>query len=136
MRSSRVKKPTAGVSLFPFLAVLICTMGALIVLLLMVVQQARVQAEVVTSDKASATPAHATSPDEERECEDFEWRREILEMQRGELAQKLAEQRLDLGHLEDHIRRLQDQWRRVVAQAEELNRAGKSKQADQTVVDA
>jgi hypothetical protein len=135
MRSGRVKKPTAGVSLFPFLAVLICTMGAIIVLLIMVVQQARVQAAVVQRDKAEAELLPAAGPDEEREREDFEWRREMLEKQRGELTEKLAEQRLELGHLEDHIRRLQDQWRRMVAQAEELNKAGKSKQSDQAAID-
>ena len=44
MKRYRNQKTTVGVSLFPFLAVLICTMGALIVLLVLVVQLARVDA--------------------------------------------------------------------------------------------
>ena len=36
----RFRKQAVTMALFPFLAVLVCTMGALIVLLVMVVQQA------------------------------------------------------------------------------------------------
>jgi Na+/alanine symporter len=39
-----------AVSLFPFLAVLVCTMGSLIILLVLVVQQARVGAESLSED--------------------------------------------------------------------------------------
>ena len=48
MRGRRTGKQTVGISLFPFLAVLICTMGTLIVLLVVMVQQARVQANILT----------------------------------------------------------------------------------------
>ena len=41
------------VSLFPFLAVLICTMGALMLLLLAVTREARVQAVRETAAKAA-----------------------------------------------------------------------------------
>ncbi len=47
----RAKRENVGVALFPFLAVLICTMGALIVLLVMNVQQAselHLQASLLT----------------------------------------------------------------------------------------
>ena len=37
----RNRRQPIGIALFPFLAVLICTMGALIVLLVLTVQQAR-----------------------------------------------------------------------------------------------
>ena len=53
MRRPRFRKPAVKMSLFPFLAVLICTMGALIVLLVTVVQQARVHASLVSEDRAS-----------------------------------------------------------------------------------
>ena len=62
MRSGRARKPITGVSLFPFLAVLICTMGALIVLLLIMVQQGHVEARAVAQDKAEVAPA--VSPEE------------------------------------------------------------------------
>ena len=45
-RSRRTTRDNIGMNLFPFLAVLICTMGSLIVLLVVMVQQARVRATV------------------------------------------------------------------------------------------
>ena len=51
MRRPASRKTQVGISLFPFLAVLICTMGALIVLLILVVQQARVQADTVADQR-------------------------------------------------------------------------------------
>ena len=46
---SRIRRQGDGnVTLFPFLAVLICTMGALILLLVVIAQQARVQAAQAT----------------------------------------------------------------------------------------
>ncbi|MFM7846439.1 MAG: hypothetical protein ACKPEY_19705, partial [Planctomycetota bacterium] len=43
MRRAVFRRTSQGLALFPFLAVLICTMGSLIVLLVLVLQQARVQ---------------------------------------------------------------------------------------------
>ena len=58
MSRARGKKPLA-ISLFPFLAVLICTMGSLIVLLVLVLQQSRVQASVATAEARDARTANA-----------------------------------------------------------------------------
>ena len=49
----RTKRENVGVALFPFLAVLICTMGALIVLLVMNVQQASVEAKTIAAEQAT-----------------------------------------------------------------------------------
>ena len=49
-----------GISLFPFLAVLICTMGALVPLLLAISRTARLQAEAAALAKAG--PARDRSP--------------------------------------------------------------------------
>ena len=106
MRRQRVGS-AAGVSLFPFLAVLICTMGALIVLLVMVVQQARVDASVIAQREADAKRNSSNQREQQDELEEFEWRWEELEKSRTQLREKLAEQRLVLSHLEDHIRQLE-----------------------------
>jgi len=124
MRRLALRKPLTGVSLFPFLAVLICTMGALIVLLILVVQQARVQADTLADQRRQA-------PDEQdqarrmrliQEAEDWQWQREVLQQQRHQMTQKLADSRLELSHLEEHIRRLEENWRRLLAEAAELKR--------------
>ena len=44
MKRSRAKQSAGGFSLFPFLAVLLCTVGVLIVMLVLMVQMARVDA--------------------------------------------------------------------------------------------
>lgn len=134
-RNSR--KPTLTLSLFPFLAVLVCTMGALIVLLVCVVQKARVDAAVVVE----AEPEQPSQPDKGRQerleqlrvqKEDEDWRRQELETQRAELQKKLVQQRLMLSHFEDHIRELEGKWRDLAQQAETLQ----SLQANQSSVAA
>ncbi len=122
MRRASPRKTAASVSLFPFLAVLICTMGALIVLLVLMVQQAHVLASSIEDDEAAAQPNDDTEL--RQQLADYDWRREVLETQRTELTEKLSNQRLELSHLEDHIRRLQDRWKQLVAQVDELQRLG------------
>ena len=52
--SRKASRQQVGVALFPFLAVLICTMGALIVLLVLLVQQARVDASTIAAQQSAA----------------------------------------------------------------------------------
>ena len=121
MRRPRKAKSTIGVSLFPFLAVLICTMGALIVLLVLVVQQARVHADTISEDrKKQDDDARRQRQLLEQEREDHEWRQQIIEQQRVELATQLADKRLELSHLEDHIRRLEQKWRQLRSEIEQM----------------
>ncbi len=118
MRRRRLLRPTVSVALFPFLAVLICTMGALIVLLVLVVQQARAEASVAAESGSGEEEEVIASLRQQQS--NHEWRREILQKQRGELAEKLADSRLQLAHLEDHIRRLEEKWAALQATAAEL----------------
>lgn len=107
----------AAVSMFPFLAVLLCTMGALILLLVLLAQQAKVQA---------ASNQEAQLREAEKEEEQFEKRRRKLQetqahirRQLEEIGSTLAEERLALSHVEDHARtlrkRLQDLERQLTA---------------------
>jgi len=114
-----------GIAMFPFLAVLICTMGALIVLLILVVHQARVQADTTLDQRhqTQAGPGTARQQELEEEVEDLQWQREVLQQQRSELTQKLADGRLELSHLEEHIRRLEANWQRLQAEAAEQENA-------------
>jgi hypothetical protein len=113
-------RQTTGVALFPFLAVLICTMGALIVLLVLLVQQARVDA----SSLAAARTAERTPADADRlrqQLEDAQWRQELLVQTRSEKTQELAELRLKLAHLEDHLTQLKEQAQRLMAKARAID---------------
>lgn len=133
MRRPPFRKQANSVSLFPFLAVLICTMGALIVILVVMVHQARVQAEVIADQRVRNAEQQSQADKQLREeQEDFEWRREMLERQRSEETQQLARHRLELSHLEDHLRRLQQQGKQLVKDIAELENLGESRQQDLT----
>jgi len=113
------RQSAVSVSLFPFLAVLICTMGALILLLVVITHQARLQAAQLAAAEESK---RATALKESRE--DVQWRIELLKESREKTEAELAEARLTLGHVEDHARRLQSQLARLEATLAELDRAG------------
>ncbi len=93
-------KPT-GIHMFPFLDALICTMGALLVLLHVFAAQGEAKAvKVVAAEK------------EEREAVEidsdfFRWRAGHLREAREKTEAQLADERLKLSHIEDHQRRLE-----------------------------
>lgn len=132
MRRLASRKTQVGISLFPFLAVLICTMGSLIVLLILVVQQARVQADTLADQRRRQQSSLDSSERKKlaQEAEDWQWQREVLEQQRSQLAERLADGRLELSHLEEHIRRLEQNWRRLQAEVAEMNRMQPGTQQD------
>ena len=111
-------------TLFPFLAVLVCTMGVLIVLLISLVQQARANADQAKEAASAADRATQADDSLRAEYDDLQWQREILENQRKELAGNLADQRLRLSHLEEHIRRLEQQFKELQQQAAALEKVG------------
>ena len=93
-----------GISLFPFLAVLICTMGALVPLLLAITRTARLQAEAAALAKLAQQGAEVKT-----QREDVQWRIKQLKQSRAATESQLADARLQLGHIEDHSRQLRDQ---------------------------
>ncbi len=125
-----VRRQNLSVALFPFLAVLICTMGALIVLLVLFTHQARAGAKTIAAAKiGGATDAEAARKLRER-LEDATWRREMLAGQRAEKAQKLAEERARLAHLEEHIQELQAKAKELLERARQIDE-GKQLKDDQ-----
>lgn len=105
-------------SLFPFLAVLVCTMGSLILMLAMVTQRAR------AAVASQSTVLRETTEDIERVQREQEWlAKEYIEARQAQTEQ-LDRTRGELAHLEGQIDRLQqeleDLQRQVqVAQAED-----------------
>ncbi|MFM8497744.1 MAG: hypothetical protein ACKOEM_19815 [Planctomycetia bacterium] len=109
-RARSVEGPT--ISLFPFLAVLLCTMGALLVLLVLFSRSARQGAD------AAASPDVAEL---ELAKESLGWRVEQLAGVRDRTASDLAAARLQLAGVEDHTRELTDELEnleRLLAQLE------------------
>ena len=118
-QNRRRQQATVSVSLFPFLAVLICTMGALILLLVVIARRARLQAAQVV-----ATEAAQRDDELKLERDLLQWRIEQLKTSLEKTQSQLAEARLGLGHLEDHARRLGDQLAQLQATLKDLDRLG------------
>ncbi len=122
------------ISLFPFLAVLICTMGALLVLLVVIAQrvQATAQAEQ-QANRAEMVRSHRAEAGQRQE-----WEQQLDELQRAheETSRLLAKRRHNLAHIEDHMRRLRQElavlqesaqrWQQ--ARSEDTSRLAKTRQ--------
>jgi hypothetical protein len=111
------RRPTgenATVALFPFLAVLMSTMGSLILLLVIISRQARTQVEEeqrkALAVKAAAQAAEAAEQEGlAQQREDLEWDNGQLAASRDKTAAELASQRAQLAHIEEHSGRLRKQ---------------------------
>lgn len=134
--SRRAQKESVGVALFPFLAVLICTMGSLIVLLVLMVQDARDDVDRSLSQgelspkqiaKEPAGPTAEELQKAQEAADDARWRAEMLAQQREEKVEALAKMRLQLSHLEEHIRRLQKDAQALVDRVNEIDEGKKLK---------
>lgn len=120
-------------TLFPFLAVLVCTLGTLILLLALVAQNAG--DAVAASD--SAAPAETQtlaekSPEEiaeaealaeaseqiEREIREAAWHREQSVKMREQQTADLENRRDRMAHLEDHVRRLREELESLSTEVE------------------
>lgn len=89
-----------GISLFPFLAVLLCTMGALLVLLV-----------IFSRSAAGNREAEETAALEELavERDSLRWRIEQLQAMRQKTLENLSEARMGLAGIEDNARELSDE---------------------------
>lgn len=99
-------QPAAGptISLFPFLAVLLCTMGALLVVLVLF---SRAVKEGVVADTPGA--AAGDVQDLESERDQLAWRLEQLEGIRRRTSEELARARMQLAGVEESSRALEDE---------------------------
>lgn len=130
MSRRKRKDRQASPSLFPFLAVLICTMGAIIVLLVLVVKNADVQADVASQTHRDEVEQKKTDLRDRLEVE-----RDLvdsLKELRPELKERLEDSKALVGHLADHISRLREENERLTQQAARLeNAAADSHEANQ-----
>ncbi len=118
MRRRNKESATSSVSLFPFLAVLICTMGVMIILLVVASKAAEVHQQ-----KSNALIAREC--DEKHEGLDFELQSQELKIQvligsRPQLLARLEQARLRRSHVENELRNLQSRFDESVALAKLL----------------
>jgi hypothetical protein len=127
MKRSRARQSSGGFSLFPFLAVLLCTVGVLIVMLVLMVQMARVDA----AEDDDNTDLLQLPDQRQMAKEEYEWRRELLEKQRTQVQDEMSRKRLELSHLEEHIRELERRWQALREAAADLDRRTRGQDAGQ-----
>ena len=101
---SRRRRPGLAPSLFPFLAVLVCTLGTLILLLALVAKDAEERSEqVAKAEREEKLREIAEAAQQEQ------WRSQELQEVRDQQTAVLEERRSELAHVEDHLRRVRQQ---------------------------
>ncbi|MCA9171427.1 MAG: hypothetical protein KDB23_27345, partial [Planctomycetales bacterium] len=129
----RIRSSGDEVTLFPFLAVLICTMGSLIVLLVVVVQQAKATAGRVAHERAvQQADVDAEVEAISTQVEELEWRIQILNASRAETTEAHERKLAELAYLEDEIRQLRDRIVRAAEEADQVARLELSVDEDAT----
>jgi len=134
--SRRTLRDDAGVNLFPFMAVLICTVGALIMLLVVMVQQARVKANVpleaiaarkteiqqLELERQEKLAEHETQKalaiKSHEEFDELQWRADTLRSSYEVTVGQLAQERLKLSHMESNTRELEEKAAAMQAEAD------------------
>jgi hypothetical protein len=120
MSRAKVSEVSSPISLFPFIGILLCTMGALLVVLVAVSRSARdsAQREVAAGRQNAADTASHDAANAKLDA--VQHYVSTLGMVQGEGEKRLRNEQLRLRQVEDHIRRLQDKLRSVQSAANEL----------------
>ena len=111
-----------SISLFPFLAVLLCTMGSLLVVLVIFSRSAK-QAGIAAAEQARAEAAAAAEA-ERQELElardEIGWRIDHVRSMRDRTADDLAKARMQLAGTEENARQLADELDALARMVEAL----------------
>jgi hypothetical protein len=122
MSRAAVQDNSTDFSLFPFLAVLLCAMGALIVVLIGVSRMSRDQArEQVARKRSESVSQPAPTVDRRSQLDQVAQYVARLQQVRGKAERQLRDDQLRLRDLEDHMRRLQNQAASLGVAAAELD---------------
>ncbi len=103
LKSRRGPRGVPRVSLFPFLAVLICTMGALVIVLFVVMRQARLHAVQEATAKAARIQSEKRAGEK-----DARQRIEKLEKSQEARESRVAQSRSELEQLQTRVRELRE----------------------------
>lgn len=128
-----------AIGLFPFLAVLLCTMGALLVLLVILAQRAgkQVAAERMQSS-AFPVPTAASREAAElvRQLEEVQRYQQKLKELREQGEARVREEQQRLSHLEEHTRRLEHELAQLTLAAQQLKATENDQSVDQQQAEA
>ena len=110
------------ISLFPFLAVLLCTMGALLVVLVIFSRSAKESAAAAAAEARVAAEAAVAAEREELELarDELGWRIDHVRGIRDRSAEDLARARMQLAGTEEQARQLADELDALARVAEAL----------------
>ncbi len=132
-RGRRRPRDAAGVSLFPFLAVLLCTMGALIVLLVVIARRAEAQAK---ETQIAAAAERSRQVEERRQQaqltqQSFDQQMSGLRAQAGAVATAVVEKQHIAAQLKAQLDAAQRQLRQLQDQQRELERLAAQNSSDE-----
>ncbi len=137
MRRKRRRETGVAVSLFPFLAVLICTMGVLIVMLVMAVSSSADKAQEAKLEQAEQLKVTEAALLDDLDLEEF--RVESLSQMRPNLKRRLEAEKLKRSHLENEILKLTEEFKSLKNQFEVLtfnnSEARESQESDLKQID-
>ncbi|MCG8448338.1 MAG: hypothetical protein MI725_02005, partial [Pirellulales bacterium] len=139
MSNRATSENSNAVGLFPFLAVLLCTMGALLVLLVVMAQRAgkRTAAKLQTSTTASQPEGATSSEDSEAAAQLVRRLDRVREYQKQldrlnkQTSEQLREEKERLSHLEEHSRRLEHELARLTIAAQQLEATEQNQVVDE-----
>ncbi|MDR0704201.1 MAG: hypothetical protein LBF88_04360 [Planctomycetaceae bacterium] len=124
------------VTLFPFLAVLLCTMGALIMLLVVIARNVKEQSVTAAKPAAATIAEQQLSSEQATEIleqikmgtEEAEWFAENLTQSKKEAEETLAEKHTQLALAEKETQKVHDEIKRLATLAEQLEHNEKTKE--------
>lgn len=123
---SRRRRQSLSPTLFPFLAVLVCTLGTLILLLALVAQNANQDAQQIAEETAQRVAAQQAVAEEvadsvpsleslQDSLQEESFRLEQLVAARDEQTADLEYRRNQLANVEDHLRRISERLQAISA---------------------
>jgi hypothetical protein len=147
MSNRRPSENSDTTSLLPFLAVLLCTMGTLLVVLVALGQRTAeappqratavqtAQVEAPPLDVSQAISPETISPEEQarlkRELAEIAAYRKEIDGLREEGKRRLVNERERLSHAEEHARRLEEELAKLTIAAEQLKQTEQNQTVDQ-----
>ncbi len=126
---SRRKRDAISPTLFPFLAVLVCTLGTLILFLALVAQKAKTTAER-TAERAPADPNRLTAAAVDAMIEEEHFRADHLVSLRDAQTADLERRRDELTHLEDQMIKLKEKLNALRDEVEEATKKNSNTAVD------
>jgi TolA-binding protein len=119
MSRARVHEVSSPLSLFPFIGILLCTMGALLVILVVVSKSAKDNG-VRDAQARQGSDVLAATEGTHKKIEEVQTYIGSLNAVRGKAEGRLKDEQSRLGDVEDHIRRLHERIEAIQSAAVEL----------------